>query len=169
MHLVVSAGRALALLCLCACASSAPEVEVAAPRRAAPKDPDALVLEVVVDEGSSEAERSRALLLERVERSSKLSSSPADGTRRLKVRLSIAEPTVDSRGLSRKVRLEGSLHGGSCTILTLSPEATKPGGKADRAADRDEVLVAGIDALIQKLEAAAPKISDDATCFSTGK
>jgi hypothetical protein len=108
-------------------------------------------------------------LLERVERSSKLSSSPADGTRRLKVRLSIAEPSVDSRGLSRKVRLEGSLHGGSCTILTLSPEATKPGGKADRAADRDEVLVAGIDALIQKLEAAAPKISDDATCFSTGK
>lgn len=61
MHLVVSAGRALALLCLCACASSAPEVEVAAPRKAAPKDPDALVLEVVVDEGSSEAERSRAL------------------------------------------------------------------------------------------------------------
>ena len=94
MHLVVSAGRALALLCLCACASSAPEVEVAAPRKAAPKDPDALVLEVVVDEGSSEAERSRALLLERVERSSKLSSSPADGTRRLKVRLSIAEPSV---------------------------------------------------------------------------
>lgn len=168
MHLVVRLALALFTAATLGC-SAAPAPEPARPTPSVAKDADALSVEVEVAGASADDERGKQLLLAHVERSRVLSAGDVPGPRKLKLRLTVEEPTADSRGLTRKLRLEGKNAQGSCTILTLSREITKPGGKLERAADREETLAAGIDALLQKLEEAAPKIGDDATCFATGK
>lgn len=162
------AGLALSLFGCGGAPASAPAPTVAPAR--APKDADALLYSLRV-EGDADADAAArferavgdASALERLDQ-----GAAPSGRRSIELRLLVGPVEATPSGLARKITLTGTLPGG-CQVLTFAPSLTKPGGRADDAHDRDELLDSGIGAVAKKLADVASKIGPGATCIATGK
>lgn len=153
----------------CSAAPPAAPAHTPAPARAA-KDADALLYRLRVEgdaESNAAARFDRAVgdasALERLDQ-----GSAPSGRRSIELRLIVGAVEATPSGLARKITLTGTLPGG-CQVLTFAPSLTKPGGRADDADDRDELLDSGVGAVAKKLADVAPKIGPGATCIATGR
>lgn len=151
------------------CSSSPPTPAPAAPPpTSVAKSSDALSLVVTtVDESEGQGPAAERLFTERVAASRRLLvGPPRDPDRALAVTLVVGKSEARGGDLAQKVVLVGKLPSG-CEVLRIERALTLPGGKADRAADRDELLRTGIGSLFERLEEVAPKVGPQMTCIAT--